>query len=275
MNFEIVSAYEILLSDQAKIFNAAFTGYLAGWNELEAAGLARFICTQGADLYYSRFIVAEGKPVGFGYINRTGTVSRLAAMGTASWARRTGAAAHLLSKLLEEAKTRGDQAMVLEVFEQNSPALELYRRFGFGETTRLFGWRLTDTSALEDQSTLIQEIPVIEASQMPHIFDYPNLPWQISRHAVLKVPAAHAFRSDNTCIVIGDPTVRPIRVHGIFQRIENWPAARAVLSAVARGFPNHEFHAPAIFPEPFGSEIFAPLGFVRESLNQLLMRRQL
>jgi ribosomal protein S18 acetylase RimI-like enzyme len=276
MNFEIVPAHELALAEQARIFNLAFAGYLAGWSEMDAAALARFLCAQGADLCYSRFVRATGTIAGFGYINRTGNVPRLAGMGTVPAARRTGVAAYLLSQLLEEAKTRGDAAMMLEVFEQNVPALVLYRRYGFTETARLFGWRRSaGIAAPQDLSSAVEEISVIDASQMPDAFEYPNTPWQISRYAVLKAPGARAFGNDAVCVVIGETSVKRIRVHAFFAAEQDWKVLRSVLPAVIQQFPSCEFFAPAVFPEQFGLEIFEPLGFVREPLNQLLMRRDL
>jgi ribosomal protein S18 acetylase RimI-like enzyme len=276
MNFEIVPAHELALAEQARIFNLAFAGYLAGWSEMDAAALARFLCAQGADLCYSRFVRVSGTIVGFGYINRMANVPRLAGMGTVPDARRTGAATYLLSQLLEEAKARGDAAMMLEVFEQNTPALALYRRYGFGEMSRLFGWRqAAEIAAPHDYSNDVEEISVVDASQRPSAFEYPKIPWQISRHAILKAPGARAFRNAAVCVVIGDIAVQRIRVHAFFAAEQDWKALRGVLAAVIRQFPNREFFAPAIFPEQFGREIFAPLGFAREPLNQLLMRREL
>jgi len=276
MNFEIVPAHELALAEQARIFNLAFAGYLAGWSEMDAAALARFLCAQGADLCYSRFVRVSGANVGFGYINRTGNVPRLAAMGTVPAARRTGAAAYLLSQLLEEARTRGDAAMMLEVFEQNLPALVLYRRYGFTETARLPGWRRTaKVASLQNRSSAVEEISLIDASQMPNAFEYPNIPWQISRYAVLKAPGARAFRNDAVCVVIGETSVKGIRVHAFFAAEQDWKALRSVFASVIQQFPSCEFFAPAIFPEQFGLEIFEPLGFAREPLNQLLMRRDL
>jgi len=276
MDFEIVPAHELSLAEQANIFNRAFAGYLAGWSEMDAAALARFLCAQGADLCHSRFVRANGALAGFGYINRTGNIPRLAAMGTVPEARRTGAAAHLLSQLLDESKARGDAAVMLEVFEQNLPALSLYRRYGFHELSRLFGWRRSAQVA-EPKSCLneVGEISVIDASQIPSEFEYPNIPWQISRHAVLKVLGARAFGDGAACGVISDTAVQYIRVHGFLAAEQDWNALRNILAAVIQQFPNREFFAPAIFPEEFGLEIFAPLGFVREPLNQLLMRREL
>jgi ribosomal protein S18 acetylase RimI-like enzyme len=276
MNFQIVPAHEVALAEQASVFNLAFTGYLAGWTEMDAAVLARFLCAQGADLYYSRFVRTNEAFVSFGYINRTGNVSRLAAMGTIPDARRTGAAAQLLSQLLKEATICQDQAMVLEVFEQNLPALSLYRRYGFEPVSRLFGWRRSaKAEVLEKQLTDFTEIPMLNAIETSNASEFPNLPWQISRHAAVKVPAGHAFGNDRACIVVGDTALQSIRVHAFFAAHENWNELRSILAAVIRQFPNHEFSAPQIFPEQFGASIFEPLGFAREPLNQLLMRREL
>lgn len=276
MNIEIVPAHEVALAEQARIFNLAFAGYLIGWSEMDAGALARFLCAQGADLCYSRLVRRNGVTVGFAYINRTGNIPRLAGMGTIRKARRIGAAAHLLSHLLEESKTRGDAAMVLEVFEQNLPALSLYRRFGFQDVSPLFGWRRAAKIATpEQQFKGINEIAVIDAIQKPNAFEYPEIPWQISRHAVLKVSGARAFGNGPACVVIGDTTVQPTRIHAALAAKQDWKALRNVLAAVIHQFPNCEFTAPAIFPEQFGVEIFEPLGFVREPLNQILMRRDL
>ena len=276
MDFEIVPAHELLLAEQANIFNRAFAGYLAGWSEMDAGALARFLCAQGADLCYSRFVRAKGELAGFGYINRTGNISRLAAMGTVPEARRTGAAAHLLSQLVDESKTRGDAAMMLEVFEQNLPALALYRRYGFHELSRLFGWRRsTQVTVPQYQPNELGEISAIDLSQMRSLFEYPRIPWQISRQAMAKVPAARVFGKDEACVVVGDTAVQSIRVHAFFAAQQDWNALRNILAAIIQQLANREFFAPAVFPEQFGLEIFAPLGFVREPLNQLLMRREL
>jgi GNAT superfamily N-acetyltransferase len=276
MNFEIVPAVDVPLGKQADVFNAAFAGYFVPLGKMDAPGLARFLCAQGADLCHSRFVRADETLAGFGYINRTGDVPRLAGMGTVPDFRRTGAAAFLLSQLLEEAKARGDAAMVLEVFEQNAPALALYRRYQFTQIARLFGWRRTASALLASHDPEdFEEKSVIDVSQMPNAFEYPEIPWQISRHAMLKLPTARAFGNAQACVVIGDVTLQPVRVHALCAAEWDWKGLRNVLAAVIREFPNCEFFAPAIFPEEFGLQIFEPLGFSREPLNQLLMRREL
>ncbi len=126
MSFAIVPAHDLPLAEQAAIVNRGFANYVAGWADLDAQGLARFLCLQGADLVHSRFVSVNGELAGFGYINRTGDVPRLAAMAIAAEARGTGAAAYLLQHLIDEARTRGDRGMVLEVIEQNPRAHHFY-----------------------------------------------------------------------------------------------------------------------------------------------------
>jgi ribosomal protein S18 acetylase RimI-like enzyme len=271
--FEIVPAEEVPLAAQAKAFTDAFAGYLIGSIELDTAGMARFLSAQGADLYYSRFAREKnGALAGFGFINRTGNIPRLAGMGTVPFARRSGIAAYLLTQLIEEAQTRRDEAMVLEVFEQNAPAVALYRRYGFKEQMQLFGWRHKNDRELDEANQLV-EISLLAAAGMPRALDYPEIPWQISRFAVVKLPG-RAFCIDDTCIVISEPDVGPIRVHSIIGNHRK-DQAQNVLNALLAKFAPREFFAPQIFPEPFGTDVFEPVGFVREPLNQFLMLRNL
>jgi GNAT superfamily N-acetyltransferase len=276
MNFEIVPAHQLSLAEQARVFTDAFTGYLAGFKEINAEAMAALLSAQGIDLCYSRFIrtKADNKSVAFGYINRTGNVSRLAGMGTVPGARRTGGAGTLLSHLLAEAKARGDDAMVLEVFEQNTPALALYRQNGFRELTRLFGWRRVNDPPKESLSK-IEEISLLAALEMPSLLEYPELPWQVSRHAVAKLLSARAFHGDGAAVVIADPDVPPTRFHAFLGFDGDWTPLRNVAAALLARFPKIEFIAREIFPEPFGTEIFERLGLHREPLNQFLMRREL
>lgn len=278
MDFEIVPAYEVPLNEQAVVANKAFAGYVGGWADLDAGTMARFLALQGADLFYSRFVARGGELLGFGHINRTGNVVRLAGMGIVPEARGSGAAGTLLARLFEEADERGDEAMMLEVIEQNPRAHALYRRHGFHEVGRLLGWRRSATAPLPEHAAMSgDEVPVLEALRIPAVADYPELPWQISRHAVAKAPVARAFRTETVCLIIGDPEATPVRIYSASSidppRGLVWHDLRSVLAGVIARFPNREFFAPAIFPEDFGTQLFEPLGFVREPISQFLMRR--
>jgi ribosomal protein S18 acetylase RimI-like enzyme len=280
MNFEIVPAHALSLSEQAEVANKAFAGYVGGWTDLDAETLARFLTMQGSDLLYSRFIRLNSELVGFGYINRTANILRLSGMGVVPEARGSGAARMLLEKLLEEGEHRGDEAMVLEVIEQNPRAQALYRRHGFRELGRLLGWRRSaDAGPPQDEPIRGEEVPTLSAVRIPAARDFPEIPWQISRHAVAKAGVARAFRTETVCVVIGDPEATPVRIyaaisvdppHGVV-----WKELRALLAGVMARFPHREFFAPAIFPEEFGTHLFEPLGFQQEPISQFLMRREL
>ena len=276
MNLEVVAAHELSLAEQANVFNAAFAGYVAGSFHMDASSLATFISGHGVDLCYSRFARdSKGALVSFGFINRTGNVTRLAGMGTIPGARRTGAAKFLVEHLLDEASARGDAAMVLEVIEQNPPAVALYRCCGFREVGRLFGWRIN--AGRKQSSTFdLREIPTTEALGLAATLDYPELPWQISRHAAAKVVSGRAFSANDTAIVIGPPTGVAVRIHAFLgTNGANWKSLRSLTSSVLAKFPAHEFFAPAVYPKQFGTEIFEPLDFRKEPLSQFLMRKEL
>jgi len=51
--------------------------------------------------------------------------------------RRLGIGAKLIEVLLEEAKKQGLKVIVLDVYEKNLPALNLYRKMGFKEVGRI------------------------------------------------------------------------------------------------------------------------------------------
>jgi GNAT superfamily N-acetyltransferase len=280
MPIEIIPAHEISLAEQARVFTDAFTGYVGGSFAMDAAALARFICSQGADLCYSRLAKSENGLCGFGYIARTGNISRLCGMGVIAAARRTGVGRALLLQLLAEAKTRADCTMMLEVIEQNPSAHALYREEHFQEMGRLLGWRRAVETTAEQATTGLEEISLAAASQLPLPLEFPELPWQISRHAAAKLAAGRAYFSGSALVVFDEAggSAAPARL-GLLSSIGSgemdWPAIREAFAAVLQRHVGREFFAPAIFPEIFGEEVFGPLGFKREAISQFLMGRDL
>jgi ribosomal protein S18 acetylase RimI-like enzyme len=276
LKFKIVPAYDVALADQARVFTDAFAGYVAGSFQFDAPSLAAFLSGHGIDLCYSRFVRDDGGHlVSFGYINRTGNIARLGGMGTIPGARRSGAAALLVSKLLSEAKERRDERMVLEVIEQNPAAVALYRSQGFEIVLRLSGWRSSAANSQGD-ATDVRQISMIDALRLRTNLDYPDLPWQISRHAMAKVALGQAFALEDAAVVTGNPGTSPTRIHGYLGLTgKNWPILRKLTSSLVAKFPASVFIAPPIFPEQFGTEIFQPLKFQKEPLSQFLMRKDL
>jgi GNAT superfamily N-acetyltransferase len=283
MALEIIPAHEVPLAEQARISTNAFDGYVGGSVAFDAVALSRLICTQGIDLCYSRLARNADGYCGFGYVARTGGIARLAGMGVTQTARRTGIARRLMLHLREEAKARGDAMMVLEVIEQNPAANALYRSENFREVDRLLGWRRAakapERQPLPEPPAAVHEIPLLQASQLPSALEFPELPWQISRHAAAKMMNGRAYSSGRALVLIdvADRT-GPIRTCGLFSldvAKQDWAEIRIAFSAVLRAWPDREFFASPVFPERFGREIFAPLGFEEEPLRQFLMRHNL
>ncbi len=203
-------------------------------------------------------------------------------MGVIATARRTGVARGLLLHLLEEARARRDRMMVLEVIEQNPAACALYRREGFRKMGRFM--RLASSGAGR------------RAGNFRHVrrargnFDggrqpargrtgIPELPWAICRHAIARMISGRAYLSGRAVVVIGDPAVAgPVRIHALAAVAPNepdWAEMRKASAGVLGLHHGREFFAPPVFPEEFGTKLFAPLGFAREPLSQFLMRRDL
>ena len=84
-------------------------------------------------------LLAGDIPAGIALIARRGWTSRLAAMGISLEWRGRGAGTWFINGLLREASERGEREMVLEVIEQNEPAVALYTRSGFEIVRRLVG----------------------------------------------------------------------------------------------------------------------------------------
>jgi len=276
MKFEIVPSYDVPIAEQARVFTEAFAGYVAGSFQFNPTTLATFLSAQGIDLCYSRFVRdGDGRLISFGFINRTSDISRLGAMGTIAAGRRSGAGRFLVSHLLQEAQNRGDRQMFLEVFEQNPAAIALYEAHGFKSVVRLHGWRSSTTNP-ESETDTIQEISMTEALQLPHGVDYPEIPWQISRHAMAKVARPRVFRYGDIAAIIGEPKTSPARFYGYLGFTgRNWDELRQLTQSLVGKFSGTQFFAPQIFPEEFGLKIFAPLNFQKEPLNQFLMRKDL
>ena len=82
----------------------------------------------------------DGKVVASAEIaKRRGHQKHVGVLGIAvkSGYRRLGIATKLMEALLQEAKRQGLKVIILDVYEKNLPALNLYRKMGFKEVGRI------------------------------------------------------------------------------------------------------------------------------------------
>ena len=269
----ICPAFEVSLTRQAETFTRSFSDYVAGPARLDCEGLARYFYGQAVDLWLSRLLLVGDEVVAFGYINRTGEVSRLAGMGVVPEARRQGFARRLLAQLLEEARDRQDRMMTLEVFEQNPSAVALYHEFEFQEITRLIGW--DRDSQAPDRNHQAAECPIENVALRPTRFEYPAIPWQVSRHAAARLaPQSRAFAFGRSLAAVTSPAADPaIRMlHQLPEGSEpDWAELRSLVESLLTLIPKRRWTVLPIIPEEMGEKVFAQLGFSRQRLNQFQM----
>lgn len=100
-----------------------------------SAGLVREGVT--GDLPTVGYLVAcEQDTCGYAVASYAGEIAELQRIGVAPARRRTGVAAALLAAVVEEARRVSAERILLEVREDNAPALAFYTSAGFSEINR-------------------------------------------------------------------------------------------------------------------------------------------
>jgi hypothetical protein len=221
--------------------------------------------------------VRNGTAVGGALIARRGWTTRLAGMAILPEARRAGIGRAAVLQLLGEAKTRGDRAMVLEVIEQNSAAVELYRACGFKEIRRLVGFAgqpAVDTVVPPG----LTEVDLREVAEAVIRYGLRDLPWQLSGETLAQLtPPSVAYRLDGVWIALSDPAQSVVTVRGLIAEHAAQGAGReaALLHAVMTKHPGkEEWRLSAVWPEELAA-VIAPAGLPRSPLTQWQMQRQL
>ena len=274
MDFETKSASDTSLFDLAEILNRGFEGYFVPIT-FNLNSFLNLLRGDGIDLTCSRLLLAEGEPIGIALLARRGWTSRLAAMGIASEMRGKGAGTWFMKQLIQEACDRGEREMVLEVIEQNAPAVHLYEKCGFEIVRRLVGFLRNE--AVEDMESELEEIDIREAANRITQYGLTNLPWQLSGESISQFdPPARAYQIEGAYIVISNPEAKDIAIWSLLVE----PHKRGnglgmqMLKSVITHHPGKTWHFPAILPEELG-KVFERAGFVREELSQWQMRLSL
>ncbi len=260
---ELTPASDLSLRSLSTLFARSFEGYFVTIPDAPLLFDAR-IRSEHISLAESRIARVDGEPVGLVLMARRGRVSRVAGMGLIPSQRSRKLGASMLLPLMEEARARGDSRMVLEVIEQNVPAVKLYERLGFQRVRRLVGF--VGTPAPE--SAGLEEVePLACARLLPE-----DLPWQLTPATVagLALPA-RAFRLGPAVAVLGDvsaPTLA-LRALAVEPQSRGQGAGRRLLRALAAAWPGKPLAVSAIVPEGLCDSFFLGAGFAHPALSQL------
>lgn len=277
MSFTFPSVLDFSLERSADVFKRGFSDYFVPLPASAAffAGMAR---TESVDLAVSRIAVLDGEPVAGAVIARRGWTCRLAGMAVVPEARRKGAGRALMAQLLTEARERGERTMVLEVIEQNEPAVKLYEGCGFQKVRRLTGHAGKPPAArgagAVDQ---LVEIDVRELGRLVSAHGLADIPWQLSAETIAQAgPPARAFRRGPSAALISSPEAETIGIRALVTETgaRGQGHSLALLLALFARFPGKEWRASALYPEEMGCA-FTDAGLARTPLSQWQMTRSL
>jgi ribosomal protein S18 acetylase RimI-like enzyme len=260
---ELTPASEFSLRELSTLFSRSFEGYFVTIPDAPLLFDAR-VRSEHISLEDSRVARVEGERVGLVLIARRGRVSRVAGMGLVPAHRNRTLGGAMLRPLMEEARARGDTRMVLEVIEQNAPAVRLYERLGFQRMRRLVGFVGTPTP----KPATLEEVEPVECARL---LDEGG-PWQLAPSTVagLALPA-RAFRLGPAVAVVGDVSAPTLVVRAIAvepgERGKGW--GRGLLRALAAAHPGKALAVSAIVPEGLCDRFFLGAGFTASALSQL------
>lgn len=183
----------------ASLFTAVYAGY---WHpiEIDAATLRRMIVTYDLDLEASTVALHDDTPVGLAMLAVRGADAWVGGMGVLPDRRGEGIGETLTRRLLDNARDRGVRRVMLEVLEQNDPAIAIYRRVGFVDAGDVAVWQLdrppeADDAADGDLDDALRDLAI----------GRPRLPWQRNGGTVANMRALGssltAVRTPSGCAV--------------------------------------------------------------------------
>lgn len=260
--------------DLGQLMNLSFEDYIVPIH-LDNSQFLNMLLKDNINLTSSRVLLIEDQPAGIALIARRGWTSRLAAMGIKKEFRGKKVGTWFMEKLIGEARERKDREMVLEVIEQNEPAVCLYQNYGFETVRRLIG--LIHQDAKQDAKSDFQEVDLRDMGRLISQNGLPDLPWQLSAETIaLMNPPTRAYKLGEAYIAISNPDAEHVVILSLLVE----PSARGqelgvdMLKRVMAHHAGRIWHVPAFWPEEFGV-IFEQAGFQREYLSQRQMRLSL
>ena len=277
MNVQFPSITEFGLEHAAEVLTRAFADYFVRIN-FDAGVLLQAVRMDSVDLAASRMFLGDASAVGGALIARRGWTTRLAGMAVLPEARRTGVGRAAVNHLLAEAQARGDRSMVLEVIEQNTAAVQLYRGCGFREIRRLIGFAGPPPQADSPAPSDLIDVDLREVAAAVTRYGLPDLPWQLSGETLAQLtPPSVGYRLGGAWIALSNPAEPIVTVRGLIAEpgAQGLGREAALLRAVMAKHPGRkEWRLSATWPEEL-ADLVEPTGLPRTALIQWQMEREL
>jgi ribosomal protein S18 acetylase RimI-like enzyme len=277
VNFQDISKRPVAACTTAQVADTltrSFEGYVVPVNVSPEAYERRFR-PENVDPFASYVYFRETRPVAVVLVARRGWTSRIAAMAVAPAARGKGLGKHIMQGVIDEAVERGDQSVLLEVFEHNTPAVNLYQGLGFEPLRRLVGYRHDPGGEVPEAAHTLSELDPLAFARVVASEGEPDLPWMLAAETLSgAVSPARAFHLDHRAyVLIGDPGARVVSLTALVvpraSRRHGW--GTRLLQALLATHPDRAWAIPQIVPAELAPEFFARCGWEQMDTNQLEM----
>jgi ribosomal protein S18 acetylase RimI-like enzyme len=265
---------ECTAAQVADALTNSFEGYVMPVN-VSARGYERRFRPEDVDPFSSYLYFRNTTPVAVILVARRGWTSRVAAMAVASKARGRGVGKWIMQGAIREAVSRGDRSMLLEVFEHNTQAVNLYKGLGFIPLRRLVGYHREPGGAAPDAADTLSELDPLDFARVVAREGASDLPWMLTAETLCgTVSPARAYHLDRRAYaLIGDPDANVISLTALVvpsaHRRNGW--GTRLLQALYARYSNRAWSIPQIVPEELAPEFFARCDWELQDTNQLEM----
>ena len=269
-----VPAIDLPAVDLCDALNSCFEDYVVPFH-LSTAQADRRFRRESLDAEASSVWTDDVGPVAVTLIARRGWDSRLAAMAVAKRLRGQGVGRHVMKVVVDEARNRGDRRLVLEVVEQNLPAIKLYEGVGFRKTRRIVGWERPPDMAGAGKGAVVEEADPSVAVRAFYDLGPRDMPWNLQpvTLAQLAVPTK-AFTVDGQAftLVTDTPSDRAVLWQiAVVPESRGQGLARRLVEGVAALYPGKTLFTSIDVPEDLTRGFFERTGFREMSLRQFEM----
>jgi ribosomal protein S18 acetylase RimI-like enzyme len=228
-------------AELAALFTASYEGYFVPVN-VDEASLEFMVTAFDIDLGRSRVAFDGDEPVGLAFLGVRGDRGWIGGLGVVPAARRRGLGRALMKAVLAEAPP----AVVLEVLEQNEPAIRLYDDLGFVRRRRLEVWSLREETP-----------PGTVRTEPPRPLGQTDLPWQREDASLPEGYERIEVDGGAALVVVNGPRISILQLEATDER----PARELLAAARARGETLHYLNVPE------GDPASAALGSLGGSLD--------
>ncbi|MBS1714288.1 MAG: GNAT family N-acetyltransferase [Armatimonadetes bacterium] len=260
-------------TDLCAALNHCFEDYVVPFT-LTAPQAERRFRRESLDVEASTVWLDDEGPAAVVFVARRGWTSRIAAMAVARRRRGQGVGKHVMSAAILEARSRGEKRVVLEVIEQNPPAIALYESVGMRKTRRIVGWERDGVPSRPGPSGL-EPLDPSEAVRRFHDLCPADLPWNLQATTLAQLaPPVEAWTLDGRAVsLVSDlgPERAVLWQVAVAREHRGQGVGRSLIEGLASVYPGRRIFTSVDVPDDLARGFFQKTGFREMSVSQFEM----